>query len=118
MNRATTLQPRRVLCVIEHAHRDLDVAEAACHGRFTDPLGRATADVVDVQAHDERYRDRRADREDAPCALGECVDDHVAEPSQRDHDDEEDGDRRDDPQRRPQLVARDLGQGAAATARA
>ena len=35
MNRATTLQPRRVLCVIEHAHRDLDVAEAACNGRFT-----------------------------------------------------------------------------------
>jgi hypothetical protein len=29
------IAPRRVFCVIEHAHRDLAVAEAACAGRFT-----------------------------------------------------------------------------------
>ncbi|MDX6721725.1 MAG: hypothetical protein QOD73_129, partial [Solirubrobacteraceae bacterium] len=35
--------PREVFCVIEHAHRDLAVAEDACAGRFT--IAGVTVDV-------------------------------------------------------------------------
>lgn len=31
----TLVRPRRVICVIEHRHRDRGVADAACDGRFT-----------------------------------------------------------------------------------
>jgi hypothetical protein len=32
----TDVRPRPVCCVIEHLHRDRDVADAACRGRFTE----------------------------------------------------------------------------------
>ena len=47
---------------------------------------------VHVEAHEERERDRHADRERAPRALGQRVDDGEAEAGERDDDDEQDGD--------------------------
>lgn len=35
MNKTSPVRPSQVLCVIEHAHQSMEVAEAACHGRFT-----------------------------------------------------------------------------------
>ena len=75
---------------------------------------RPCAEAIHVQAHEERERDRHADREDAPRALLERVDDDEAEPGERDDDDEEDGDGSSGAGDGADLLARDLGERAAA----
>ena len=62
-------------------------------------------------------RNRHADRERAPRALGERVDDREAEAGERDDDDEEDGDGGGRAGDRADLGPRDLGQRAAAAPR-
>ena len=64
------------------------------------------------KADEQRERDRHADRERAPRAVLERVDDGEAEPGERDDDDEEDGDRGGRARDRADLGARDVGERA------
>ena len=90
----------------------------ACDRRLADAAHGAAAHVVDVEAHHERDRDRRAHGEHAPRALRERHHDDVPEPRERDDDDEEDRDRGHQPERGPELLAGDLRERAAVAARA
>ena len=70
----------------DDGHREADDAD---HRRLADLAG---PNLVHVQAHEQRQRDRRGDREEAPRTAVERVDERHAHASERDDDDEEDRD--------------------------
>ena len=88
----------------DHADRRRLGNAAACRKRYM------------YKPHEERERDGHADRERAPRAFLERVDDRQAEPGEGDDDDEEDGDGGRRARHRPDFLAGDLGQRAAAAA--
>ena len=96
-------------CLPRMTHRS--ISDDADDGRFLDL---ALAPLEHVEAHEDRERDRHADREHAPRALGQRVDDDEAEAGERDDEDEEDRDGGGDAGDRTDLGARDLGQRPAA----
>ena len=91
-------------------HREEQTSHADRRG-FGHP---ALPEPVHVKAHEQRERNRDADRERAPGALLQGIDDSEAEPGQRDHDHEQDRDARGDAGDGPDLGTCDLCQRSAA----
>ena len=80
--------------------RPITVASPTCPG----------PELVHVQTHEQRERNRDGDREHAPRALGERIDERESDPGERDDDDEEDGDAGRESGDRTNFRARNLGE--------